>query len=110
MGFVPRKESMSKPRAKSADEVQLEVLQHMHAMAVYWAGLPDKTPLERTTGVVFSILAMIDGVAATPALTLSVLTDPTDKAYHKQRGENWYENGMSINDNVMLHDLYATYK
>lgn len=36
-------------------------LNHCAGMAQYWASLPDKTPLERTTGVLHSVFAVLDG-------------------------------------------------
>lgn len=38
-------------------------LEHCDDLAQYWANQPDLTPYERTNGVVYSVLAAIDGTS-----------------------------------------------
>lgn len=93
-------------RAKTAKEVRKEFLKHIHAVSEYWANLPDKTPQERCDGVAFSILVTLDGESADfPAFNVSLSPHPNDKKFLESHGENWYEDGMVIND-FELHGMY----
>lgn len=97
------------PRAKTAEEVRSEFLQTIAGLAAYWAGLPDKTPLERCNGLAFSILSQIDGSGEMPSLDLMLAPHEEDAAYHREIGENWYEAGQLIND-TMLHEQWHHYQ
>jgi hypothetical protein len=75
--------------------------------AATWAGydLPDE--LERCNGVVFNVLNVIDGnTGAFPALDLVVRPHPDDKAFHIEEGQNYYPDGLAVNDDCALHELY----
>jgi hypothetical protein len=97
---------MSKPRAKTAKEVRKEFLQNIHDCSEYWASLSDKTIQERCDGLAFSILVMIDGESMDfPAMNISLAPHPKDKEFFKNKGENWYEADMIIND-CELHGMY----
>lgn len=96
---------MTKPRAKTAEEVREEFLQQVRAYAHYWATLPDQTPQDRCDGMAFSILNILDGNTMLPAFNLTVAPHPEDKEYHIAQGDNWYEPDMLIND-CMLHEFY----
>lgn len=97
---------MSEPRAYTADEVRDKLLDHVRALARYWAASPDKSPLERCEGVAFSILALLDGShCGIPGFDLYPSQHPDDKAYHAARGENWYDEDVLVND-CQLHELF----
>lgn len=95
---------MSESRAYTAEEVREQFLSHLRNLARYWADLPNKTPLERTEGMLFSVLTTIDGgTLAVPAMDLIPLPHPEDKEYFISEGENYYE-PVVIND-CQLHEL-----
>jgi hypothetical protein len=97
---------MTKPRAKTAKEVRKEFLQYIHGISEYWANLPNKTNQERCEGLAFSILNIFDGTTMDlPGMDISLSPHPDDKEYHEANGENWYEQGMIIN-NCELHGMY----
>lgn len=102
----------------TAKETRAHFLDHARMIARYWAGvdlertrLPTQPPLtpvqeriERTEGVVFSMLTLLDGCTEFPAVLLSVETHPTDEAFLRSEGSRWYENGLAFNGDVHLHD------
>lgn len=92
--------------AKTEAEVREEFLDHVHALVGYWAELPDKTPKERLDGLAFSILNIFDGTTMQlPAMDIALRPHPSDKEFHRENGEDWYEDGMVINE-CMLHELW----
>lgn len=93
-------------RAYTAEEVRQQVYEHLRLMAKYWADLPGLEAHARTDGLVFSVLTMLDGSANLPVMDLVVRSSDEDKAYHMERGENFYADGTVINEDVMLHELY----
>lgn len=94
-------------KAKTAEELRDEVLDHVRALAAYWAEHPDqRTVRERCDGLAFSILNIFDGTSGDlPAFDLVARPHPDDKSYHQERGEDWIEDGTVIND-CMLHEMY----
>ena len=100
---------MSKPREFTAEEVGKQFMQHLAAIAHYWATLPDKTPLERCNGLAFSVLNIFDGTSmALPALDLVVRPHPDDKAYCIANGENWYVDGQVVEG--ASHEIWPKYE
>lgn len=98
---------MNKSRAKTKQEARKEFLEHIQNCSEYWANLPDKTPQERCDGLVFSILAMLDGDSmALPAMDVSFHPHPDDKEFLKGEGENWHDPHIVINDDCQLHELW----
>lgn len=96
-----------KPRAKTAEEVQQEFLNHLHSLVRYWSELPDQTVEQKCDGLAFSILNIFDGTTVgLPAMDIVLAPHPDDKAFNKGEGNNWYEPGMIIND-CMLHELFV---
>lgn len=66
-----------------------ELLYTLRQISHYWSGRSDQSVQERCDGLVHSILCIFDGVAAgLPALDIFV-------------------DGVVINENVMLHELWA---
>lgn len=58
-------------------------------------------------GVAFSILNILDGTTMSlPAFNLTLSPHPDDKEFLQGEGENWYEDGTVINDDVMLHEMF----
>jgi hypothetical protein len=78
--------------AARAATMQDELMKHLAGIAKYWADIDDKTPLERCNGVVFSILSTIDGCSGwVDAINL-------------------VQDGVTINDNAMLHEQWRHYE
>ena len=98
---------MNESRVKTVEEARKAFLTQAHIIADYWAKLPDLTPQRRCDGVVFSMLNIFDGTdASLPAMDISLRPHPDDKEYSKEEERNWYEDGMVINDDCHLHELY----
>lgn len=101
---------MTEPRAYTPDELRDQLLEQAVGMARYWARLPETnratgakmTVQDRCEGVVFSILAMLDGSSALPGVDLVFQPHPDDKEYLRGNGENWVEPGTTVSD--MLHE------
>lgn len=84
-----------RPRQLTEDEVRDALLEHIHAMARYWAtvGGPDgpKTCLDRLEGLAFSILAALDGNSVNvPGFIVAPLPHEDDKQYRIDQDENYY--------------------
>ena len=93
-------------RAITKEEAREVFLSHVQSISKYWAGLPDQTDQERCDGVAFSILCIFDGVSGgLPAFDAVIRPHPEDKQYNTDIDENYYENGMAINDDVHLHEI-----
>ncbi len=92
-------------RAYTHDEVVSIIIDHSRMMAKYWANLPDKTPLERCEGVAFSILTLLDGsTMSLPGVDLILRPHESDKEYHIENGENYFEPDMIIS--TALHEFF----
>jgi len=93
-------------REKTKEEVRGEFIDYIRSVVDYWSehGGDSKDVAE---GVAFSILTGIDGSAGglSFSLDLSVSVHPEDKDYYISEGENYYQDGMVINDDVHLHDI-----
>lgn len=98
---------MSKPIDKEA--AREAFLDQVRAYVDYWAH-PDvqrDNVKERLSGLAFSILNIFDGTSAMmPAFDIVVRPHPDDKAYQQAEGEDYYVDGMVINDDCHLHELF----
>ena len=91
-------------KAKSAEDIRKDLLNHFKMLSKYWANLPNKTIQERCDGVVFTILSTFDGSSIDfPSFDISCSPNETDKDYCKEQGRDWFKDGMVIN-NTMLHE------
>lgn len=92
------------------EEVREMFLEGLREIADFWANVetnPPKTIKERCDGLVFSILNIFDGTTADmPAMSISLEPHEDDKSYYQAEGKKWFEQGMVINDDVHLHDMY----
>lgn len=90
------------------EEMRDLFLQNCHTMATYWAyqGCSVKDKCE---GLVFSILNIIDGLAGgfPSSIDLVLSQHPENKEYFISQGEKWIQHGQVINDDCMLHEIYA---
>lgn len=91
-------------RPYTTAEARAHLLDAMRARVDYWSAR-DVSRHDMCDGLVFSLLALIDGVTNDlPAVTLTIDADlgPSDDA--RAQGDRWYEPGMALNDGVMLHE------
>lgn len=76
----------------------------------YWGNCA-KNPKEAADGAIFSMLNLIDGSRMEmPAMDLVLRPHPEDKAYCIDAEEDYFEDGMVINDETMLHEEYCAVK
>lgn len=96
-------------RAWTKEEVQERFLNHMKSIAEYWINeTRASTPREKVEGLLFSMMGTFDGESGGfPAVDLSVCPHEDDKDYHESEGDNWYEPGMTFNDDVQLHEMLS---
>ncbi len=97
---------MSKPKTK--EEIRQEFLNHIKSLVKYWDELLQKTTTDRLNGLAFSILSMIDRCSIELcALDIVVRPHTDDKQFNIDRNEDYYPDGLVINDDVHLHDLWV---
>ena len=95
-------------RAYTKKEVRKKFLDGIHNIVDFWVNESREETVEgKVNGVAFSILAMIDGSNIDiPAFDVVVRPHPDDKEYHQSEGNNWFEDGMIINDDCSLHEFW----
>lgn len=98
------------PRAWTKEELCDRFVKHLMVAAREWANCPDKTPLERTEGLVHTVLATIDGCSMMFP-TLNLVPDPhdEDKEYNISEGFNYFDK-EPINDCISLRYLINKHK
>lgn len=99
---------MSKPISK--EDARAIFLDQIKALCAFWASGEDKgSTLERCEGVAFSILNIFDGRSGfLPAHDIIVRPHPEDKQFCISQGSDYYEDGICINDDCHLHELFFT--
>jgi hypothetical protein len=96
---------MSKELAK--EQARDRFLSLVRGAAKTWAGYEVPDELERCNGVVFTIMNIIDGSSGVlPASNIVARPHPDDKDYHIAQGEHYIPDGLVINDDCLLHELY----
>ena len=98
-----------KMRPYTKEETRRLLLGHFRDMASYWSaeslGLSKAGSCEC---LVFSILNMLDGCEpGFPAVDLVLSPHQDDENDAMENGANWFKQGMVINDDCMLHKLWA---
>jgi hypothetical protein len=100
------------PRAYTEEEARKLFLNYICGMISYWNGegssnVDKNRPCrEKMEGLVHSILVFFDGGAGLfPSFDIVCVSNPEDEKYLKEQGENWFPNGLVIN-NCQLHDEY----
>lgn len=97
-----------KPRAYTPEEAREIFYRQVKALCEYWSTVEGKSDLERCEGVAFSIMNIFDGTTFNlPAIDLVLAPHPDDKPFAKSQGENWFEEGLVIND-CELHGEFAS--
>lgn len=95
------------PPPYSAEEVRRKIYTHMRVICQHWACAEGKTEVERMEALCFSLLNIFDGTTmALPAMDIRLAPHPTDKQFHIDRGERWYEPEMLVNDCFMHEEWY----
>lgn len=94
-------------KAQSPDDLRDRFLNELRGLVAYWDGLPNLTSKQKLDGLAFSVLGLLDGCTPDfPAVDLVMRPHPDDKAYSQERGEDWVEDGTTINEDAMLHELW----
>lgn len=98
-------DGMSRPYTK--EETRIMFLKQIRQHSEFWANLPDKTPQERCEGLVHALLAMIDGdVTGLPPFDIVARPIPGTTGQSMMVAQNYFQDGLVINDDCMLHELY----
>jgi len=102
-------------REYTREEVRREFLECIDNFIWYWLRRDSehhKTEAERMSGLVHSILAMIDGAGPLPGFILAPRPHESDKNFHQDEGENWYPENHKIEEQInsdiagALHDTW----
>jgi hypothetical protein len=96
----------SLPRAYTTEEVTEQLMEGFVNSVRYWQTQPNCGTMEdRVSGVVFSVLAMLDGSQIDlPAFDLMPSPTEEDKEYCISEGENYYDPETVIS--TSLHELF----
>jgi hypothetical protein len=96
-------------RAFTKEEVRQEFLNHIKGLGKYWLRVQkqENYDTKRTIeGFLFSVYGLFDGInGSMPAFDIVVKPHPDDKQFKIDEEENYYEDGMCINDDCHLHEL-----
>jgi hypothetical protein len=95
------------PRAYTKEEVRENFLQAIRSLPKYWANVDNGyTTEEKISGAFHSFLSLLDGSSHLPCFDLVLRPHHDDKDFHIEEGENYYEDGMVINDDCLLHEIF----
>ena len=94
-------------KAKKVEDVREELLDQIRAYIGFWINTKDQTEEQKLVGLAFSILNIFDGTSAClPAMDIVLRPHEDDKEYNKENGDDWYEDGMVVNE-CMLHEQWC---
>jgi len=95
-------------RAYTKEEARKKFLDQIHNTVDHWENESRaETSKEKLDGLAFSILSMIDGsTMQIPSINIVLNPHTDDKEYHQEKGTNWFEEGMIINDDCHLHEFW----
>ena len=94
------------PRAHTVEECREMLFRHLLGIADYWAEV-GMTRQEVARGVLHSVFVTFDGGSSNmPAFDIVPSPHPSDKAYHKDQGENYWPTKVIINE-CQLHDMLS---
>jgi hypothetical protein len=107
----------NKPREYSENEIRENFLRNVWSIVDYWKNeeLENDTMENRIEGVVFSILAMLDGANINlPSFIVAPSPHKDDKEYSIKNNHNYYpyNDSDNIKGNIAgcLHELFDRYK
>lgn len=106
-GRLLLKREIKMSKAYTKEQVQEMILSHLHEVARYWATQTGGSCEEKINGAMFSVLTMLDGATNLPAMDIVLRPHQDDREYCLKCGENYFEDRMVINDDVMLHEMWA---
>lgn len=93
---------MSRPFTEK--EVRSVFLDQVRCLVQYWSE-QEGSKEDCCQGVAFSIMNIFDGCSGgLPAFDIIVRPHPDDKQFHIDEDENYFEDGMLVND-CMLHEI-----
>jgi hypothetical protein len=100
-------------REFTVEEIRDEFLNHLVVLVDYWYDL-DKPKRESMEGLLFSVLATLDGVSGfMPGYIVAPSTHEDDKQYHIDNGSNYYpqnhESDVKADIGGSLHELIGRY-
>jgi len=99
--------------AYTKEEAKEKVLKNIESLLNYWDSdiVSHRSRRERMNGLIFSMLVMFDGGQVNiPSMDIVLRPHPEDEDYHKGEGESWFEDGMAINDDCQLHEVWVNRK
>jgi hypothetical protein len=77
-------------------------------MIKYWDSQKGMTSAEKLDGLAFSFLTLIDGSTLNmPAMNIVLRPHPDDKQFLIMNDEDWFVDGMTINDDATMHDEWS---
>ena len=95
----------SKPKEYTTKEVQEKLIKHLWGVLEYWyseSSVPSTR--DKMEGLLFSILSTLDGSSVgMPGFKMIPSVEPSDKKFHIEFGENWYNDEEDIGG--YLHEL-----
>lgn len=100
---------MTTPHELNYAEIQENFLDRLAEMVRYWHDLPEERFAEATvdpayyrmSGLVFSILATLDGAAmALPGFIVAPSPHPDDKQFHIDNGENYFPDNSEAEPHI----------
>ena len=100
-------------RPYTVREVRKMLLRQAAGLAEYWSNdsnfkSGEKTSKEKIEGALFSFFVLFDGGSiGLPAMDIVLRPHPHDKAFHYEEGDNYFLDGMVINDDCQLHELWS---
>jgi hypothetical protein len=105
--WAPIRKNYIMSEAYTKEEVRDQFLHQVRGLAKYWSTVPGRTDLEKCEGLAFSIMNIFDGTSMVlPAMDITLRPHEDDKQFCIDNNEKYYEDGMVINDDCMLHERF----
>lgn len=100
----------SMSREYTAEEGCALFLDQLATIAHFWAKESRATSaVDKCNGVVFSILALLDGCTGEfPACSILLEPHPEDKEFYQENGENWWPEKLDITPRS-FHEQWKKY-
>lgn len=100
---------MNKPRAYTPEECREMLLKHFKTISNYWKQEHNNGHKDAFSGLVFSILASLDGDSIEiPAFDIKAHPHPDDRKYCISEGENYWKTGTDVTCGYPLHEFWHT--
>lgn len=89
----------------TVEQCRAEFLEHVRELARYWKNEQRTSRDEALDGLAFSFLVLLDGASGSmPAFKVIPDPHPTDKAFSKTIGDDWWPDNVDISGG--LHDEF----